>query len=153
MHEHRIAHLDISLRNLVTNFNGGYAYIDFELSRNFEGILSPRIFGHHATEVPPECDNGTWCDPFKVDVWALGVLALRTCKVGSSCCTTVSFFDPFYLFQMMEIDIPELIPLTAPMLNACPEARPQLLDVLKAFDAMTLKVRDRMPHDCTNDST
>ena len=81
MHQHRLVHLDISLRNLVTDFNGRYAYIDFELSRNFQGVETPQVYRHHATEVPPECDSTDFHDPFKIDVWALGVLVLRTCQV------------------------------------------------------------------------
>ncbi|PAV23945.1 other 1 kinase [Pyrrhoderma noxium] len=33
MHAHGVAHLDISLRNILTDFEGHYAYIDFETSR------------------------------------------------------------------------------------------------------------------------
>ena len=33
MHMHGIAHLDISLRNILTDFHGNYAFIDFETSR------------------------------------------------------------------------------------------------------------------------
>lgn len=133
MHQNRIVHLDISLRNLVTDFKGHYAYIDFELSRYYQDVPNPRIFGHEATEVPPECDSGKCCDPFKVDVWALGVLLLRTCKV-------------------MEFDIPELVEFTAPMLNLVPEKRPLLQDVLGSFDAMVSKVYQRIPSRCGQDT-
>ncbi|KAJ3545170.1 hypothetical protein NMY22_g2540 [Coprinellus aureogranulatus] len=130
MHRHHIAHLDISLRNLVTDFNGHYAYIDFELSRNFDGIQNPRIFGHHATEVPPECDSGGCCDPFQVDVWALGALLQRIC-------------------QMLEHDIPELVELSCMMMNPCPESRPRAKEVLAAFDDMVAEIRHRIPEGCS----
>ncbi|KAK7467097.1 hypothetical protein VKT23_004157 [Stygiomarasmius scandens] len=81
MHRHHIAHLDISLHNLVTDYKGHYAYIDFELSRRFEST-NAQIFGYYrGTEVPPECEKKKYIDPYKVDVWALAVLILRACKV------------------------------------------------------------------------
>lgn len=82
MHSLKMAHLDISLRNLVTDYNGQYAYIDFELARRFDGDSSPRILWQRGTEQPPECERGEPSDPYKIDVWALGVLILRACKVG-----------------------------------------------------------------------
>lgn len=81
MHEHRIAHLDISLRNWVTDFKGHYACIDYELSQRFLGTKGARIRGPRGTEVPPELESGLECDPFKVDIWALGILILRACHV------------------------------------------------------------------------
>lgn len=81
MHKHRIAHLDISLRNLLTDYNGQYAYIDFELSRMYTKTSKPVICGYRGTEVPPECERGAITDPYKIDVWALAVLILRACKV------------------------------------------------------------------------
>ncbi|KAJ3516628.1 hypothetical protein NLJ89_g1007 [Agrocybe chaxingu] len=85
LHKHHIAHLDIALQNLVTDFKGHYAYIDYEISRHFSPTtLCPVIHGYHATEMPPECEKGAGIDPYKVDVWALGVLMLRACKVCAS---------------------------------------------------------------------
>lgn len=81
MHSLKMAHLDISLRNLVTDYNGRYAYIDFELARRFDDDPNPRILCRRGTEVPPECERGGSSDPYKIDVWALGVLILRACKV------------------------------------------------------------------------
>jgi len=81
MHEHHIAHLDISLRNIVTDYEGHYAYIDYEASRRFNETAYPLIFGYRGTEVPPECERGEFIDPYKVDVWALAVMMLRACKV------------------------------------------------------------------------
>src|SRR5882724_2125245 len=43
MHFHNIAHLDISLRNIVTNYNGSYAFIDYEMSRQFDNASNPRV--------------------------------------------------------------------------------------------------------------
>jgi serine/threonine protein kinase len=81
MHKHHIAHLDISLRNLLTDYNGHYAYIDFEGSRRYAGVSSPVICGYRGTEVPPECERGELADPYKIDVWALAILMLRACQV------------------------------------------------------------------------
>lgn len=82
MHKHAVCHLDISLRNLVTDYKGHYASIDFELSRRYEGERYPRIRCARGTELPPEVERGEWSDPFKVDIWALGVLILRACDVS-----------------------------------------------------------------------
>lgn len=81
MHRYHIAHLDISLRNLVTDYRSHYACIDFELSRRYDGVRNPRIRGYRGTEVPPELERDESSDPYKVDVWALAVLMLRACKV------------------------------------------------------------------------
>ncbi|KAJ7097897.1 kinase-like domain-containing protein [Mycena belliarum] len=118
MHKHQVAHLDISLRNLVTDYQGHYAYIDYELSRRFDGG-SIRIPEFRTTEIPPECElsNGDCPDPFKADVWALAVLILRACKLAGYC-------------------IAELVQLTRPMLNENPADRPSLDEVLRAFDNM-----------------
>ena len=83
MHIHGIVHLDISLRNILTDFRGNYRYIDFEMSRRYTDTSKPpRIMGRRGTEVPPELECGDESDPFKVDVWALGVVILRACKVS-----------------------------------------------------------------------
>lgn len=82
MHRHNITHLDISLRNLVTDYQGHYCYIDYELSQRFDRSSKALIYHYRGTEVPPECEKDTEVDPYKVDVWALAVLILRACKVG-----------------------------------------------------------------------
>jgi len=83
MHKHHIAHLDISLQNLVTDCKGRYAYIDYEQSQCFcPSSQMLCIENYRTTEVPPEFETLTWVDPFKVDIWALGVLILRASKVG-----------------------------------------------------------------------
>jgi serine/threonine protein kinase len=83
MHTHHTAHLDIALQNIVTDCKGRYAYIDYEQSRRFgPSIQLHRIEDYRATEIPPEFETQTCVDPFKVDIWALGVLILRASKVG-----------------------------------------------------------------------
>lgn len=80
MHEHGIAHLDLSLRNIVTDSMGHYACIDYETSRRFLDE-APRIRQHRAQEVPPEFERGEVSDPFKVDVWALAVFFFQASQV------------------------------------------------------------------------
>ncbi|KAJ7111589.1 kinase-like domain-containing protein [Mycena crocata] len=129
MHKHRVAHLDISLRNLLTDYQGHYAYIDYELSRRFNAVESISIPGFRTTEVPPECEtNGDCPDAFKADVWALAVLILRACKLAGFC-------------------VPELVQLTRPMLFPNPDDRPSMYEVLRAFHQMvpTIKDLDRLP--------
>ena len=81
MHTHRVAHLDVSLSNVLTDCAGSYVYIDFELSRRFRSDIIPMVRCARGTELPPESERGDDCCPFKVDIWALGVLILRACKV------------------------------------------------------------------------
>ena len=82
MHDYQMAHLDISLRNFLTDDQGHYVCIDYEGSRRYDGVVSPRISDYRATEVPPELEKGGFSNPYKVDVWALGILIIRACKVG-----------------------------------------------------------------------
>jgi len=117
LHMNHIAHLDISLRNLLADYEGHYAYIDYELSRRFHGVTNPCLSGYRGTEVPPECERGERADPYKVDVWALGVLILRACKLTG-----------YY--------VPELMQVVKPMLNEVPHYRPSIRYVLQAFDRM-----------------
>ncbi|KAJ6496714.1 kinase-like domain-containing protein [Mycena vitilis] len=123
MHKYRIAHLDISLRNLLTDYRGHYAYIDYELSRRFDGVGSICIPAFRTTELPPECENsgGDCPDPFKADVWAMAVLILRACKLADYC-------------------VPELVHLTRFMLSEHPNDRPSMQEVLRAFDMMVPRI-------------
>lgn len=142
MHMHHIAHLDISLRNLLTDYEGHYAYIDYELSRRFDGVLNPLVQGYRGTEIPPECERGECSDPYKIDIWALGVLVLRACKVSLP---RRIFFtaDQFRFFvQLTGHNVPELMQLIRPMLHEEPRHRPPLFSVLRAFDRMVLSIGD-----------
>ncbi|KAL9715176.1 hypothetical protein Ac2012v2_001837 [Leucoagaricus gongylophorus] len=135
MHSLRMAHLDISLRNLVTDYNGRYAYIDFELARRFENDPNPRLVPQRGTEVPPECEKGEVTDPYKIDVWALGVLMLRACKLTG-----------YY--------VPELMHVVKPMLNDRPEGRPTSSAVLRAFDRMASSIdEERLQMVCRGGSS
>lgn len=82
MHAHHMAHLDISIRNLLTDYNSHYAYIDFETCRRFDGVPSPRICGSRGTNLSPELERGEWTDPYKVDIYALGMLILHASAVS-----------------------------------------------------------------------
>lgn len=83
MHQNHIAHLDLSLHNVVTNDQGNCACIDFETSRRYDSLeAAPRIHELRTTEIPPEIERGEASDPFKIDVWALAVLFLRASEVS-----------------------------------------------------------------------
>jgi serine/threonine protein kinase len=88
MHSQNMVHLDISVRNILTDSKGHYAFIDHECSRildiPFDADPPPRIFHFRATETPPESDRLEQTDPYKADVWALGILIQRACLVGFS---------------------------------------------------------------------
>ncbi len=84
MHAHYIAHLDISIRNVLTDLAGRYAFIDYELSNRYDSIPNPRIHCPRRSEVPPELERGEASDPYKVDVYGLGMLTLHALKVSIS---------------------------------------------------------------------
>ncbi|KAJ3903927.1 kinase-like domain-containing protein [Lentinula edodes] len=132
MHMHQIAHLDISIRNVLTDHRGHYAYIDFELSRRFDAS-DARVSGRRGTELPPECGHEAFYDPYKVDVWALAILILRACKLTGFC-------------------IPELIELVKPMLYDDPAQRPSMELIMHAFNHMTSSISPQrllmIPHFC-----
>ncbi|KAI1795789.1 kinase-like domain-containing protein [Ganoderma leucocontextum] len=115
MHMHDIAHLDISPRNIVTDFCGRYACIDYECSMCFDGTPEPRIRHARIAEPPPELERGEASDPFKVDVFGLGVLMLRTMKLTG-------------------YNVPELYPLIKSMIRNQFEQRPSAEQVLFAFN-------------------
>ncbi|KAF8163327.1 kinase-like domain-containing protein [Crassisporium funariophilum] len=117
MHRHHIAHLDISLRNLLTDYDGHYAYIDYEMSRQFDPASAPLVHNYRGTELPPECEGGLGVDAYKVDVWALAVLVLRACKLTGYW-------------------VPEFMYLIKPMLDEEPNRRPSSFAVLHAFDKL-----------------
>ncbi|KAI0341553.1 kinase-like protein [Trametopsis cervina] len=121
MHAHHMAHLDISVRNLLTDYKGHYAYIDFENCRRFEGVSHPRMEHLRGTDPPPESERGEPTDPYKADVWGLGVLILQTCA-------------------MTGYHIPELKAFTRSMLHREFERRPTALVVLRAMDALAASI-------------
>ncbi|EMD38399.1 hypothetical protein CERSUDRAFT_49176 [Gelatoporia subvermispora B] len=128
MHTRKIAHLDISTRNLLTDGEGHYAWIDFELSRRFDGPI-PRIRGRRGTELPPELERGDATDPFKADVWALGIFMLRAC-------------------QLAGVDLPEIRALVKRMLHENFEKRPTANEILAEFDFMLHSVCGRRQRIC-----
>lgn len=148
MHMHNVCHLDISLRNLVTDYKGHYASIDFELSRRYDGVRHPRIRDARGTEVPPELERGEWSDPFKVDIWALGVLILKACDVR----TTLLSFEPVLTEklppQLTGYFVQELILLTAPMLYDDYIQRPTAVAVLKRFESLVAAMDDTRLEEC-----
>lgn len=81
MHSHGVCHLDLSLRNILTDGAGRCAIIDFELSRRLQRGQDVRICGRLGTEIPKELDRGEQADPFKIDVYALGAVISRACQV------------------------------------------------------------------------
>ena len=83
MHAHHIAHLDISMRNFLTDGRGHYACIDYELSARYHNTPNAReVYSCRRTEVPPEVERGQPSDPFKVDVYGLGMVMLQAMEVS-----------------------------------------------------------------------
>ncbi|KJA27186.1 hypothetical protein HYPSUDRAFT_63450 [Hypholoma sublateritium FD-334 SS-4] len=131
MHKHRITHLDISLRNLLTDYQGRCAYIDYELSRRFENSSKALVYNYRGTELPPECEKEGGIDPYKVDVWALAVLILRACKLTG-----------FW--------VPELMHVIDPMLKEDPNRRPSAFTALQIFDKVTKSLGFHLQPVCTS---
>ena len=149
MHRHRYVHFDLAIANIVTNQQGAYAFIDFELSRKFDNGSHFRALGHRATELPPECECKEYSDPFKVDVWALGVLILRACKVRKTpyLCLVLYLMGP----QMTAYHPPELLPLVQTMVLDNPDQRPTACQALEAFNRMlTRTLHHRTRSGCPN---
>ncbi|RPD66228.1 kinase-like protein [Lentinus tigrinus ALCF2SS1-7] len=121
MHAHHIAHLDVSIRNVLTDYFGHYAFVDYELSSRYDAIPNPRIRCPRRTEVPPELERGEASDPYKVDVYGLGVLMLCALKLSDH-------------------DIPELYPLIRQMLHDQFEQRPAALQALAMFNTITADI-------------
>lgn len=135
MHRNQIAHLDISMYNLVTDYDGHYAYIDYELSQRFDGVEHPSISYYRCSEVPPELEKGDRSNPYKVDVWALGMTILRAWKATRN-----------------DTNIAELLPLVDLMICELPEHRPTASSILKAFEDKIASIPDHhfwSCHRCT----
>lgn len=122
MHRHRIVHFDISLHNFLTDYNGRYACIDYELSRRIDEVSCPQILYSRGSEIPPEAEHGRPSNPFMIDVWALGVLIFRVCELA-------------------EFHIPELMRLAKRMLHENPDKRPPVASVLKEFQRIQATMR------------
>jgi len=124
MHKHHIAHLDISLTNLLTDYMGHYAYIDYEISRRFESTdpATHLVYDYRGTELPPESGRDTPIDPYKVDVWALAVLILRSCKLTGYW-------------------VPQLMDIIKPMLDEDPSRRPSSSAVLQTFNKLVVSLQ------------
>ena len=144
MHEHGIAHLDISLRNTLTDYDGHYSFIDFELSRCYgmADIGRHRITGCRGTEVPPELELGGESDPFKVDVWALSILISKACQVRCRLrADSRSHTDAFPQLSGLEDELTELSSFTWAIRQQHPDARPSAREVLLDFDRMVERIR------------
>ena len=104
MHSHHMAHLDISLHNILTDYKSHYAFIDFESCRRFDSTQNPRMRGLRATDVPPEAERGEWTDPYKADVWSLAVLIHRACKV----CDLRTSYVRYHLTELL-VRLPDTV--------------------------------------------
>ena len=142
MHSHRFAHLDVTVGNLLTDYAGRYAYIDYETSARFplppveveEGgdtRNSVLIYRPRAAEVPPEVEKGHSTSPYAMDVWALGTLIS---KAGT----------------LAGYDVPEMRLLTHGMLEPQWERRPSAKVVLRRFEEVILNISEErlnsVPH-------
>ena len=75
LHERGIAHLDLSLENIVVGEDSNVRIIDFGQARKISHgqRLRGLLFGKEAY-VFPKVIEGEWFDPFEADVWSAGVI-------------------------------------------------------------------------------
>ena len=142
MHAHSFAHLDISIQNMLTDYDGRYACIDYETSRRFcrppveveeggDSRSSVLIHQPRGAEIPPEVEKGHSTSPYAWDVWALGMLMS---KAGAS----------------TGYDVPELGSVTKGMLELQWERRPSARMVLRRFERAIMNISEErlnsIPH-------
>lgn len=130
--------------NLLTDYRGRYAYIDYEMGRHFSNSSSALVYNYRGTELPPESERGGGIDPYRVDVWALGVLILRACKVGGLSSTELSRTLTYFFHQSTGFWVPELMNVIKPMLEEEPSRRPSSLGALHAFNKMVSSLGYRL---------
>ncbi|KAF9533013.1 kinase-like domain-containing protein [Crepidotus variabilis] len=130
MHTQCMAHLDISLRNVLSDRKGRFVFIDYECTRSFpQSAGLPFAQECYGTEMPPETEGRGRIDPFKVDIWALGVLMLRGSKL------TGHF-------------VPELMSIIEWMLQEDPCQRPTAQAVLQSFNSVLSSLKSRLGPQC-----
>ncbi|EJD49029.1 kinase-like protein [Auricularia subglabra TFB-10046 SS5] len=139
LHEHRIAHRDISHRNIVMNFQGTmtwaydrvkpfrslfnvqYAIIDFNHSTRFRGdepLEAIRTVGHVFTPPceAPELSETVPYNPFAVDIFALAAAMQERFVLATNLRSKV--------VELLRQHLPEVIDLLRSMLRPNPEERP-----------------------------
>ncbi|KAJ7150231.1 kinase-like domain-containing protein [Mycena filopes] len=129
LHAHHIAHLDISMNNILEYPPGllippnppeppRYAFIDFGLSVMYNPESDPgpyRVTGNVATYKPPELSKTVPYDPFKVDVWQMGEVLSLICKDPD---VEMAIPETFHaLLSEMKHDVPAERPTAAQALG------------------------------------
>ena len=81
LHENNIAHRDIKLENiLIDKITLDTKLIDFGFAIEVQGVQScPKLIGT-PSYLPPEMIRHKDYDPFKADVWSLGILFYFLCS-------------------------------------------------------------------------
>jgi len=72
VHSRRFAHLDLKPANILIDRFGRAKLADFGFSKDCAGYRSNRFAGTPAF-MAPELRAGRWYEPFKADIWSLGV--------------------------------------------------------------------------------
>ncbi|KAJ7123214.1 kinase-like domain-containing protein [Mycena filopes] len=128
LHAHHIAHLDISMNNILEYpplLNPPnppepprYAFIDFGLSVMYNPESDPgpyRVTGNVATYKPPKLSKTVPYDPFKVDVWQMGEVLSLICKDPD---VEMAIPETFHaLLSEMKHDVPTERPTAAQALG------------------------------------
>jgi serine/threonine protein kinase len=123
-HAQRLAHLDIKPGNVLIDKHGRVKLADFGLSQMIQGDLSGQFKGT-PIYLPPEILQKRPYDPFKADIWSLGV-TLYCLAVGQKPWTDLPLVFRRPLEELGEIDpcVPKrLASLLRKMIRLDPDER------------------------------
>lgn len=138
IHQNGIAHMDLSLENILINKNGRVKICDFGLSmvvKNYDNYGNGNGIGiGKETYCSPELYYGQKIDPLKNDVYSLGII-LFAVLTGSAPYITMSRSDlRFSIFRSVYGDVPLVISI-----------RPVIEKSIKVYEKLTeMFVRDEI---------
>jgi serine/threonine protein kinase len=137
-HDAKIAHGDLKPQNILMNNNGRAKLVDFGLAQVHQGDLSIQFKGSFAY-LAPEVVRQDPFDPFKADVWSLGVTlyGMAAGKLPWPENLPRSAFQEYISQGLREVDPvipPDFANLLRHMIVADPAERPSLDQIdLNAF--------------------
>ncbi|KAF0716647.1 Aste57867_2731 [Aphanomyces stellatus] len=142
LHANHICHRDIKPENVLVSDNGFYKLGDFGVAYMFTEDDATNALQLKSTEgtyhfLAPECTTGHPYDPFKVDIWALGVtvfaMLFGTVPFGGTAESAPAILDAIrvepLVFPKTNI-APDLQHLLLGMLDKSPDCRVSIVDIL-----------------------
>ena len=139
LHSRQIAHLDLKPQNILIDIHGRLKLSDFGISKQFIDDQLSNFAGGTKFFMAPEIFSKKMYDPFKADVWSLGVtLFYMTC--GKHFAKT---FDDILLFASNKyLPFPSKTPqyittLIRMCLRVNPADRPSITQLKETLDSYT----------------